>query len=34
MAFLEAVLLTEPPLKMDTFLAADFLMEPPLNIDF
>jgi hypothetical protein len=32
--FLEAVLLTEPPLKMDTFLEADFLREPPLKMVF
>ena len=31
-AFSETVLLTEPPLKMDSFLEADFLMEPPLKL--
>jgi hypothetical protein len=32
--FSEAVLFTEPPLKMNAFLEVDFLMEPPLKIDF
>jgi hypothetical protein len=32
--FSEAVLLTGPPLKMDTFLEMDFLKESPLKWSF